>query len=69
MSCNFVALLRYIVVVTPLSSVYRIMFVICDALASPDLVIKHILSYLYLILSNHQPPFFKILLRVRDENK
>ena len=36
--------LWYIVVVTPLSSVYRIMFVICDAFAGPDLVIL-ILSY------------------------
>ena len=48
MSCNFVVLLWYIVVVTPLSSVYRIMLVICDAFAGPDLAIKYILS---LILS------------------
>ena len=53
MSCNFVVLLWYIVVVTPLSSVYRIMLVICDAFAGPDLAIKHILSY-YLILSYSQ---------------
>ena len=36
------------IVVTPLSSVYRIMLVICDAFAGPDLAIKHILSYLIL---------------------
>ena len=45
-------LLWYIVVVTPLSSVYRIMLVICDAFAGPDLAIKHILSYLILQLCN-----------------